>query len=677
MQFVFPTFLFALLALAIPIILHLFYFRRFKKVYFTNVKYLQEVKEETSARSKLRNLLVLLSRLLALAFLIFAFAQPFIPQENANVKKGQKNVSIFVDNSFSMSAESQDVPLLEKAKQRAREIVNAYSLEDRFQVITNDFEGRHQRLVSQEDILDLIDEITISPEVRDLNNVLDRQQQVLNESNSENKASYLISDFQKSISSNLSAFQDTSIDVNLIPLQAVQERNISIDSAWFSAPVQLLQQTNSLLVKVTNRGENDAENIRLSLQHEGQNKPIGTLSIPANSSVIDTANITILRTGWHNAKLAVTDYPIIFDDDYFISFEVAQQINVLVLNEDQPNPYLQAAFNGLSYFNPTNQNSSRLDYSKFKNYQLIILNELINISSGLAFELSQFVDNGGNLIVFPNQNANLSTYNSFLRNFPANELANFEAIERRVGNINTEEFIFNDVYENLNANLKLPTTQGNFRFNDIENRREERLLTYRDGNTYLAKYLVNQGHLYLCAAPLNETINDLVGNAEIFIPLLYKAAISSGQRKRIAYHIGQDEVIEFNHQGGNSDIVYKLKGDAEEFIPEQRIVSSKAIFGLGNQIESSGFYDLFLNPDTTLATFAFNFDRKESDLKYFNRDELVNLGEQFNIINMADNGILTAEIEQRSQGTVLWRWCIILVILFLVIESLLLRFWKV
>ena len=66
MQLLYPAFLLALAALAIPIIIHLFHFRRFKKVYFTNVRFLKEVKEETSNRSRLRNLLVLLMRLLAL-----------------------------------------------------------------------------------------------------------------------------------------------------------------------------------------------------------------------------------------------------------------------------------------------------------------------------------------------------------------------------------------------------------------------------------------------------------------------------------------------------------------------------------------------------------------------------------------------------------------------------------
>jgi len=150
---------------AIPIIIHLFFFRRFKKVYFTNVKFLKEVKEETSARRKLRNLLVLLMRLLAIAMLVFAFAQPFIPQSE-EVQKGNKSVSIFIDNSFSMNALSSDTKLIEKAKQRAREVVNAYAVEDEFQILTNDFEGRHQRMVSREDALALIDEVQSTPSVK-------------------------------------------------------------------------------------------------------------------------------------------------------------------------------------------------------------------------------------------------------------------------------------------------------------------------------------------------------------------------------------------------------------------------------------------------------------------------------------------------------------------------------
>jgi hypothetical protein len=674
MQFLYPTFLFALAALAIPIILHLFYFRRFKKVYFTNVRFLKEVKEETSARSKLRNLLVLAMRLLALAFLALAFAQPFLPAQDAEVKQGRKAVSVYIDNSFSLS---QDVPLLDKARQRAREIVSAYGLEDQFQVLTNDFEGRHQRLVSQEDVLGLIDEIAISPATRPLSLVLGRQRQALNTGLSEIHVAYLISDFQRNIV-DFAALRDTTMEINLVPLQAVRERNVSIDTAWFEAPTQLLNQTNALVARVKNHSNEAVDNVRLSLRHEGQTKPIRALSLAPGAAVYDTVNITILRTGWHEAELSVTDYPVQFDDTYFFTFLVAEEIPVLAIHEQAPNRYLTAAFASMPSFRLVHQDSRNLNYADFGNYRLIVLNNLRGVSSGLAFALRQFVNDGGNLLIFPHQEANIEEYRALLAAFPANELLRFEDQARVVGEVNTEEFVFRDVFENKSANLRLPSTKGNFRQSEFGVRKEERLLTYRDGASYLSKYQLGLGNLYLCAAPLDEELNDLARNGEIFIPMLNRMAISSRRSQQIAYVIGRDEVVEADHQTTSAEMVYKLKGPDEEFIPEQRIVGNKVYLSLGGEVMAAGIYDLFLQPQEVLARFAFNYDRAESDLSYYSPVELrAEAAGAYNVIEVADAATLSARIEARSQGTPLWRWCLILALLFLAAEALLLRFWRV
>jgi hypothetical protein len=676
MQFLYPTFLFALFTLAIPIVLHLFYFRRFKRVYFTNVRFLREVKEETSARSRLRNLLVLLMRLLTLLFLVLAFAQPFIPQDT-EVKQGRKGVSIFMDNSFSMTAMSQNAPLLERARQRAREIVQAYSEEDEFQILTNDFEGRHQRLVSKEDALGLIEEIKISPATRELSKVLARQQQALRTGKAESQIAYIVSDFQKNIT-DLNTFQDTTLEINLVPLQAVQERNVGVDSVWFDSPVQMLNQTNNLLVSVRNYSQEAIDNVRLSIRYEGQTKPVGTLSIPPLSARVDTVPITILRTGWHDGELALTDYPVQFDDKFFFAFNVAEVVRVLLINDNAPNVYLDAAFTGMPGFKADNQLSRNINYAAFPSYQLIVLQDLPTISSGLASELRQYVNNGGNVLVFPSRQADINAYRSFLAAFPAADFQIFEELERSVGTINMEEFVFQDVFENRSANLKLPVTKGNFRSSRNAIRGEESLLTYRDGSAFLSKYRIGQGNLYLCAAPLNEQYSNLAQSGEIFVPMLYKMAISSARAQKIAYTIGRDESIEADHTMSATEAVYKLRGASGEFIPEQRIIGSKVFLGIGNQILQAGFYDMFLSADTTLAKYAFNYDRKESVLDYFTPTELrAQVGAAANVIDIMETAALTAKIEERSRGIVLWRWCLLLALLFIAAEVLLLRFWKV
>lgn len=674
MQFLFPTFLFALAALAIPIIIHLFYFRRFKTVYFTNVRFLREVKEESSSRRKLRNFLVLLMRCLAVAFLVFAFAQPFIPRNTEGAKKREQAASIFIDNSFSMNALSRDVSLLEKAKMKAREIVQAYSNSDKFQILTNDFEGRHQRLVSKEEALNFIDEIKMTPSVQELSKVLTRQTQALNTDKIATKTAFILSDFQKNIT-DLNNFKDTTIEVNLLPLAAVQEKNIAIDSAWFEAPIQMTGQANPLIVRVTNYTNENVENVKLSVKLDGMGKPIGLLNLKAKSSKEDTVNITVLRTGWHEAELAITDYPVQFDDHYFFTFNVPSTINILTINDAGENRFLNSALQSVRNFRVTNQPSGGVQYSQFPTYQMIVLTGLYQISSGLAAELSQYIKNGGNVLVFPSSGVDLATYSNLFNNLQSNNLNSFENTPREVSNLNLEEFIFKDVFSNKNANLKFPSSTGNYR---LTNRNGENIMTYRDGSSFMTKNKIAQGHLYLCAAPLDDKFSTLSRSGEVFVPMLYKMAISSAKEWKIGYTIGKDDYIEADSKGIAGETSYKMRGTKEEFIPEQRIVAAKAILGVKEGIKEAGFYSLFTRPDSALYKFGFNFDRRESVLDYFDIKALKNFtNKNIQIFDETAEANFTAIVGEKNQGVSLWRWCVILALVFLAIETLILRFWKV
>jgi hypothetical protein len=681
MQFVFPAFLTALLALAIPVVIHLFYFRRFKKVYFTNVRFLKEVKEETSNRRRLRNLLVLAMRCLALSLLVLAFAQPFLPKSDA-VKQGERAVSIFIDNSFSMGALSEQSPLIELAKQRARDIVSAHGPADRFQIITNELEGRDQRLISKDDALTRIEEVRSGSATRQLSKVLTRQQQALATGTSENQKAYLISDFQKNVS-DLELFKDSLLAVDLVPMRAVQESNISIDSAWFESPVQVLNQPARLMVRISNRGTEAADEVRLSFWHDGQLKPVGTLSVPAGAQKVDTVNFNILHPGWHQARLSITDFPVQFDDDYYINFQVAERIEVLSINAAAANPYLNRAFAGAGFFRLENTDVRALDYSQFNRYQLILLNELTTISTGLSQELQQFVRNGGNVLVFPARQADLNSYNAFLQAFGAAPLGGFESTPREGAQLNTESFVFNDVYLNKSANLRLPKTQGNFK---LPPNRGEYLISYRDGAAQLAGYALGEGDLFVFAAPLDEQGNDLVRNGEVFVPMLFRMAVAGLKSQQVAHTIGTDEVLEASHTvSAAGEMVYRLqllKNDKQpegaEFIPEQRILGNRVLLTPGSAVRDAGWYGLFLRQDSTLSQYAFNYDRRESELTFRSTEELKSLGRpNWNVLDGNARTNFAQVVDEQNQGIVLWRWCLVFALLFLALEGLFLRLWKV
>ncbi|MEY3598881.1 MAG: hypothetical protein RL521_1310, partial [Bacteroidota bacterium] len=113
--------LWGLTALSVPIIVHLFNFRKHKTLYFSFTSFLSEVKTESHKKSKIRHWVILLLRLLAIAAIVLAFAQPILPNDRGN--SGKKLVSIYLDNSLSMENDKNEISLLDHAKNKALDIV--------------------------------------------------------------------------------------------------------------------------------------------------------------------------------------------------------------------------------------------------------------------------------------------------------------------------------------------------------------------------------------------------------------------------------------------------------------------------------------------------------------------------------------------------------------------------
>ena len=673
MQFLFPAFLFGLAAVVIPVIIHLFNFRRFKTVYFSNVSFLKEIKEETASRSRVKHLLVLAARMLAIAFLVLAFAQPFIPKKNTNISSGKKYVSVYVDNSFSMGAMSGGVRLLDKVKQAGKEIVQNYAANDQFQLLTNDLPGKQQRLVSKEEFLSMLEEVDISPASRALAEITRRQADVLSIDNSKNKVAYILSDFQK----NIGEFKpDTSVRYNLIPMAADGQQNLFIDTAWFTEPVQLLNQNVRLVVRIKNSGEKAVEGNRLSLKLNGQTKGIADFSIAAGSYTYDTIGFVINQTGWNKAELGIQDFPITYDDSYFFSFLVAEKVKVLAISEGKNNIYLDGVFKTQPEFYYNSVASGSLDYSQIKGNQFVLLSNLNNISSGLSAALTSFISTGGTVCLFPGYKCDIESYNSFFTSLGINTFNVLKEEEQEVAKIDLQQGLFKDVFEKVPENMGLPKIRKYYQINGKVNATEPSVLTLKGGGEFLTKDSYKSGTIYICASPLDKAYSDLPVHA-IFAPMLYKMAIMGNRAENMAYIIGDKKGIEISSKGGAADKVYKVKGDQLEFIPEQYALGNKVILGLKDQIKKSGFYKVYLENSDSTDVISLNYDRHESELVFYKTDELKIKYNEANMTVVNSLGLEVAQvIKEMDRGTSLWKLCLILALLALAAESLLLRFLK-
>ncbi len=677
MEFLYPNFLWALAAILIPIIIHLFYFKRFKKVYFSNTKFLKEIKEETTNKNKLKNILVLLSRILAIAFLVFAFAQPYIPV-GEKIKKGTVGVSIFIDNSFSMQTMSEDAPLIDKAKLKAAQVVNGFPDNTRFQILTNKLYGSEQKWIDKQNALEKISEIKLSPAVKKIKNILKRQKQSLGNNEIDNKYIYWISDLQKTIFNIDTGDIDTIIDYNIIALQPVREKNISIDSCYWQNPVPVLNQVNKLIVKISNHSSEDLSDIPLNIEYDNQNYPSGKLDIKANSSKTDTLELRIKTNGWNTAKINIKDYPVVFDDDYYIAFDVPDKIPVLnINNHNLANTYLKAVFETNKIFQFKHENVNKIDYSGIDKNRLIVLEDIPNISSGLKNSLREAVSKGVNVLIFPSKDADLDSYNSFLSSINANILDKYKKEENEANNLNRNEFVFTDVYEKITRNINPVRVKAGFPIKKFQSRNAYHVIKFKNGASFIDRFKYKKGNVYLCSSPFSTDINDLAKNPDIFIPMIFKMAIYNSNKERLAYSIGKDKSIELNNIKSSDKGLIKIVGNQIEFIPKQLNTDSGLKIFVSDEINKAGIYNIEIN-NNVIRKIAFNYDRTESDLDYISGKKIKkDFKENINYFGKNSEDInFTELIDSKQRGVELWKWAIILALLFLAIEILLLRFWK-
>jgi len=673
MNFVFPSFLWALLALAIPVIIHLFHFRRFKKIYFSNVKFLKEIKEETASRSNLKHLIILLSRMLALAFLVLAFAQPFLTKKEQLVVKGKKAISVFIDNSFSMNARNQEVSLLEMAKAKAREIANAYGPEDRFQLITQDFEGKHQRLVSKDEFIAYVDEVAGSNRSHILDEIQQRQKQVLKDNTAAQKTCFYISDFQQNL---LPWKNDSLLQYYFVPVQAYDQKNVSIDSVWLNAPVPMLNESNQLVIRLKNAAAENTDNVQVTLKINNETKAVKEISLAGEATVIDTLGFTVARPGWNEGEVSITDYPIDFDDHYYFSFFIEEQSQVMSLNGSDPNDYLSALFANLPEQKLIQQPAGQVNYANLGDNKLIILSHLKEISSGLAFELKKYIEEDGSLIVFPSKDANINSYTQFYKSLGVNTLEKLDDSLRPVDEINAAHPVFKDVFSRIPKNLDLPVIKKSMIMSRLAYTGEEVLLKFKDGSSFLSCYNLGSGRIYICAASLDKEVSNFALHP-IFAPFIHKVAILAGSVPFHSYFIGRQNNIEARIKVDGTDNVLRLSNDKGEFIPGQRLMGNQLSLAINNGIKEAGVYKLLQGQQNQVASFGFNYDRRESEMKFLNTESLK---ENFNAPNSLVienvNQDLKNVVSELDKGVALWKWCLILALVFLGVEILLLRFWK-
>lgn len=693
MNFLYPSFLFGLAAVAIPVAIHLFNFRQTRKVYFTNVAFLKDVNTATSSFRRLRHLLILLSRILFIVFLVLAFAQPFIPNRNNQATNSATGLtSIYIDNSLSMQNEADRVQGVDRALQQTEKLLSLLPNTPSYLVLTNDFESRDQLVVSPDKLKDRLTEIGLSNTSRTLASVQQRQASLLDKhAQSPHNQVFWFSDFQKSTGGALNAIKlDTLNQYSLVPVQAQEAANVYVDSLWLTTPFVKSSESNELNVRLVNTGNKRVENLPVKLFLDEKQVSAATAAVAAGSNAVATFNFTVQTDGFKRGRISFEDFPVTFDNEYYFVLNASPIINVVHLYQGNHPAFITSVFGNESAFSVKSFSVTNADLAQIKTADLVVMDGVTGVDATLRQLLETFVKDGGSLLLFPDAQVNPASYVQLLgaldvRNVQA--VAAQAAVPEEVNNPanvlappDTKNPFFESIFENTTQKgvVNMPFARPVLRWGNSGTA----LLKFKNDQPFLSQFAAGQGKVYVAAAPLDLVYTNFPKHA-LFVPILYRIAALSKSQERLAYSFQEPTIAVRVNAATGSEQIYKLKKGNFEVIPAQRKNGSQLIVELpqtnqtsSNQIPESGYYELTLNGKTE-RLLAFNYDKKESQLAAYSPTELKQAfaGKKnvqvFNSVKDSDNFV--NEFTEQNVGKNLWKYCLIAALACLLAEIALIR----
>lgn len=667
-----PKLLYALFAIAIPILIHLFNFRKHKTVYFSSIRFLKEIKEETQKKSELRNILILISRVLAITFLILAFAKPYIPAKN---KHKNNTIVLYIDNSQSMDIDFGDGNLLNSAKEKAIQIIKSYTPENNFYLITNDFLSKHISSYTNKTLRTEIEKIKSSSQQRNITDIISRANNI----QSDNSHLYFISDFQEETLSiqNLKDY-NTRNRISLIPIKNKNISNISLDSLFISDPIFTSENEVELKVIIKNTSKEDIKEEMLFLYLDNKQKSQQYISLLAGETKEVVFNFLITNNPSISGEIRTHDSPITFDNSLFFTLNKSDKINVSIINTNNKSTAFQALFGrDTSLFNYTSLELANINHNDLLKEDLIILNEVLELSTGLLNTLLSFTNNGGTLLITPPLDLiKFNTYNTLLRSIGLNTIKRKKEDTVKINHFSTKHPVYKNVFTDRLEKINYPYSNQAYYLGKEKIRTQ--IIGLANQQDFLSAYKSGKGTIYQFSSPLDISYNNFTKHA-LFVPTLINIASSSSLINTNYYIIGNDKEIKTTINNISNDIIH-IKGDNIDIIPTIHQRNGEQLLNHHNQITKNGIYSIISN-NKTLDKVAFNYNTSESIISSMNTDELKEFISKNNIKNIkiisTNNTQLKKIITEQENGKEYWKIAILLSLLFFAFEILLIKLIKI
>ncbi len=676
MSFQYPQFLWALSLTIIPILIHLFNLQKYKTIYFSDISLLKSIQTESKKKSKIRNFLLLISRVFLISLLVLAFSRPTFNSQLDLNNLNNTTIGIYLDNSYSMSRTKNNQSLFEIAKGDAINLINSYSDETKFYILSNSRSTNKSYLLNKKQAKKHIQNITYSNINMNLNQLILNQKEQFK---SDPIFSYWFTDLQKirfNYTTTLNIPDSSQFLVSLY--QEKNQNNISIDSVWFAEKDRKVLTEDEIFIKVKNWNPFESE-IQLKLvinKNEIVTQKLVNLKKYEDKTI--SIKYIIKENGIKKGELTINNdinNVLKYDDKLSFVYSTYDQYKVNYLYSDSNfnehafrtlfSTLEEVAFNSINITDGFNKDD--LDGN------LIILDEINDIPK----KLRQQIENQ-NIIFIPPfySNKDFKNVNLFLKSYGILINKNPNHIYR-LNEKSMETPFFKNVFKKIDKNIDLPKFKMSYDISFSD--KYESLMKFENDDDFLIECYKNEMSLYLFTSSLRSE-NSNIKNHAIFVPTILKIKENTSVNQKLYYHIDDIQPIAIGQNFNSENITISNSERDFSIYPLTKFINGSNVIYANNQLENEGFYDISKG-DSIIKTISLNSNREESFLETFEFDDFKSLIEENEIASLVtlyksndvNNSVDHLSIPKHNDY---WMYFIVLAFIFVILEILIIRYYE-
>ncbi len=685
-----------LLALGIPILIHLLTRQARRTYVLPTFAFLQRALAQQSQVFRLRRWLLLALWLALVLSLVLAFLKPTLRAPLASAEGTQRAVLLVLDTSLSMGYTRGGVSTLARARGQAAALLEDLRPGDIANVLLagaapkpvlpemgGDFGTLRQALKSAEAV----------PERGDLPAAIALAAEQLSKARAPQKELWLASDFQRANWAEVS-FDALPPGVKIVFLDAAGERdNTAVTGLKLRPPTPRAGEVAQVVAEVWN-GTRRARTLPITLRvekegplPEGASSPetqTQSVTVPPYASGTAAFPIMFPDAGRYRitARLPADDLPA--DDVRYLAADLRHSLNVLLLTDADLRRPDTAAYYLRRALNPTPEqpggmrvlprHAADLSETDLKTSDVVIWTEVRTLPAAKLPLIARYVSEGGALIVFLSGPRCVEQMAALAKLAPRGEgLPFLPQAPMDVRGHGKGYVVWTEArYESpLLALFKDPGAAdlGQVRFTHFfitqpADPRAEVLLKYEDGTPAAARRNLGAGSVLLCNFSPAPADGDLA-RQEVFPPLLHELikGMTAGEGERREFFAGESASATLEAAQAKGRIIAIGPHSASERVTVDRTGSGVIV----ERAEEPGFYTLLADGQAA-ATLAVNPHPDESDLRALDPRALEGKrrARASYLVRGGTEG--SAALEELRRGRPLWPYCLLAALVALLLE---------